>query len=118
MGHNLRFITIIMAMLLPVARGNQPVDFSYAGYGKGIVQRPGVPVAIRLAPTNGDNTARIQAALDAASALPLNAAGIRGAVLLGRVPTVSEDNCESRRREWYCVARLPLFVRPANHDGR
>ncbi|HLM55211.1 MAG TPA: DUF6298 domain-containing protein [Pyrinomonadaceae bacterium] len=59
-----------------------PVDFSHAGYGGGGAAVPDVPVASRLRPAGGDDTARIQSALDRASALPLRD-GFRGAVLLG-----------------------------------
>lgn len=60
-------------------------DFSYAGYGGGGVAIPAYEsIAVRetLSPIAGDNHARVQAALDAVSALPLDARGIRGAVLL------------------------------------
>ena len=46
------------------ARGNRIMDFSAAGYRAGGVRLPAVPVAKRLGPVPGDNTARIQAALD------------------------------------------------------
>jgi hypothetical protein len=54
------------------ARGNRIMDFSAAGYRAGGVALPTVPVAKRLMPVAGDNTAQIQAALDQA----------RGAVVL------------------------------------
>jgi len=63
-------------------RGNRIVDFSYAGYHGGGVRLPSVAAAKTLAAVSGDNTAQIQAALDAVAHLPLNAAGFRGAVLL------------------------------------
>ena len=62
--------------------GDHIIDFSYAGYGGGGVPIPVVPVAKTLAPSGGDDTAAIQAAIDDVSKMPL-AAGVRGAVLLG-----------------------------------
>src|SRR5215471_18108504 len=44
--------------------GNGIMDFSSAGYRGGGVKLPAVSVAQRLTPAPGDNTARIQAALD------------------------------------------------------
>lgn len=65
---------------------NEPVhrlpDFSYAGYEGGGVAIPDVPVVVEVSPVSGDDRASIQAAIDAASALPLGADGFRGAVLL------------------------------------
>jgi hypothetical protein len=64
------------------AQGNRILDFSYAGYGGGGVQLPTVPVAATVGPSGADDTAAIQAALDTVSAMPLDANGFRGAVLL------------------------------------
>jgi len=64
-------------------RGNQVPDFSNAGYGGGGVPLPVVPTKMMLSPEPaGDDGARIQAALDAMGALPADANGIRGALLL------------------------------------
>lgn len=63
-------------------RGNRIMDFSYAGYRGGGVAIPGVKVVKTLSPVAGDNTARIQEALDAISAAVPDGAGSRGAVLL------------------------------------
>src|SRR5688572_4426943 len=66
-------------------RGNAILDFSRAGYGGGGVKIPELPVAITLSPEpNGDDGARIQAALDAVAQRPADARGWRGAVLLKR----------------------------------
>src|SRR4051812_42008790 len=46
-------------------RGNRIMDFSYAGYRAGGVRLPSPPPAKTLKPIAGDNTAQIQAALDA-----------------------------------------------------
>ena len=54
-------------------RGNSIMDFSAAGYRAGGVKLPSPATAQRLTPVAGDNTARIQAALDLAA----------GAVVLG-----------------------------------
>jgi imidazolonepropionase-like amidohydrolase len=64
------------------ARGNRIMDFSHAGYKGGGVVLPDVRVVRTLEPAPGDSTARIQAAIDEASRLPIDADGFRGAVLL------------------------------------
>ncbi|HYU79807.1 MAG TPA: glycoside hydrolase family 97 catalytic domain-containing protein [Vicinamibacterales bacterium] len=63
-------------------RGNRIMDFSHAGYKGGGVRLPSVRVAERLVPAAGDNTKRIQDAIDGVSQLTPDAAGLRGAVLL------------------------------------
>jgi hypothetical protein len=64
-------------------RGNQIPDFSNAGYQGGGVALPHVPDRQTLDPApTGDDGARIQAALDAVGAMPADASGARGAVLL------------------------------------
>ena len=67
---------------LPYANGDLVPDFSYAGYGGGGVALPVVPVRAKVSPGAGDDGAAIQAAIDQVSALPLDANGFRGAVLL------------------------------------
>lgn len=65
--------------------GDRIMDFSHAGYRGGGVSLPDLPVKITipaLADSKADATARIQAALDKVSALPPDANGHRGAVLL------------------------------------
>ncbi len=64
------------------ARGNRIMDFSFAGYKGGGVALPVVRVERTVAPVPGDNTTRIQAAIDEVSKLPLDRDGFRGAVLL------------------------------------
>jgi hypothetical protein len=61
-------------------------DFSRAGYGGGGVALPIAPVRRTLEPVAGgqDDRERIQAAIDEVSKLPLDAQGLRGAVLLKR----------------------------------
>jgi hypothetical protein len=68
--------------------GNRIPDFSCCGYGGGGVEIPLAPVRVVVAPVKGDNTARIQRALDYVGSLPSDSNGLRGAVLLlkGRFP--------------------------------
>ncbi|GAB3535168.1 hypothetical protein GCM10027403_12410 [Arthrobacter tecti] len=66
----------------PDFKGNRMLDFSDAGYGGGGVALPNTQTRVRVEPGDGDDSARIQAAIDEVSQLPQNADGIRGAVLL------------------------------------
>jgi len=87
----------------PDERGNLIPDFSRCGYMGGGVKIPDVPVKITLEPRDsmpkelaefdpenpaaageGDDTERIQKAIDDVSAMPLDKNGFRGAVLLKR----------------------------------
>lgn len=61
--------------------GDRILDFSYAGYRGGGVALPDVPARKTVAPSEGDDTGSIQAAIDEVSKLPL-VDGVRGAVLL------------------------------------
>ncbi len=65
------------------AEGNRVPDFADAGYRQGAAL-PAVPTALTVAPDadDEDDTARIQAALDAVAALAPDARGFRGAVAL------------------------------------
>jgi hypothetical protein len=69
-------------------RGSRLPDFSHAGYAGGGVPLPSVAVVRTLTAEPGDNHERIQAALDEIAALPPDADGWRGALLLraGRYP--------------------------------
>jgi hypothetical protein len=67
---------------VPDEDGNTIHDASHAGYGGGGVPIPTVPVKATIWPVAGDNTAHVQAAIDAVSALPQDNSGFRGAVLL------------------------------------
>lgn len=62
--------------------GNRIPDFSHVGYQGGSHEPPEVPVRVTVAPGPGDDTARIQAAIDQVQSLPLGADGFRGAVYL------------------------------------
>lgn len=66
-------------------RGDHLPDFSWCGYRGGGVALPRLPVRIALEPApEGDDTERIQKALNEVSALPPDQNGFRGAVLLKR----------------------------------
>ncbi|WP_231930894.1 hypothetical protein [Botrimarina hoheduenensis] len=68
----------------PDAEGDRIMDFSSVGYrGQGVEAIPSdVPTVLTLSPIAGDDTAQIQAALNAVGNLPIGANGYRGAVLL------------------------------------
>ena len=63
-------------------RGNRVSDFSCCGYAGGDKTIPGAPVRVVVAPVKGDETARIQTAIDYVAGLSADTNGIRGAVLL------------------------------------
>ena len=70
---------------VPDARGDILLDFSNCGYAGGGVAIPDVPTVMTLAPRpDGDDTARIQAAIDQLARRKLDQAGFRGALLLKR----------------------------------
>jgi hypothetical protein len=64
------------------AQGNRILDFSYAGYKGGGVKLLIVRLVETIGPAPGDNTAQIQAAIDAVSKLAQDTDSLRGAVLL------------------------------------
>ena len=66
----------------PDESGNTIPDFSNCGYRRGGVPLPDVPVRLTLEPADGDDTERIQAAIDQIGEMPLDDDGFRGAVLL------------------------------------
>ncbi|WP_171655962.1 S-layer homology domain-containing protein [Paenibacillus foliorum] len=63
-------------------KGNRIIDFSNAGYMGGGVKLPDVQARVAIEPGEGDDTQRIQDAINQVSAMPLSADGFRGAVLL------------------------------------
>lgn len=67
---------------VPDAQGNIIPDFSRVGYHNNAVEVPNVPVLTTLSATGEHDQEKIQAAIDALSAAPLNANGFRGAILL------------------------------------
>ena len=64
------------------AEGNRIPDFSNAGYRGGGVDLPEVPVVAQVGPIAGDNTAYLQAAINAVESLSPDANGFRGALRL------------------------------------
>jgi hypothetical protein len=62
--------------------GNRIPDFSNAGYKGGGVSIPYVPVKETVWPVVGNNSANIQSSIDRVSALPPDASGFRGTVLI------------------------------------
>ncbi len=64
------------------AAGNRVPDFSSAGYAGGGVPLPSVPARVRVTAIPGDNTRRLQAAIDFVSSLAPDVQGWRGAVEL------------------------------------
>ena len=66
----------------PDYRGNRSPDFSHAGYMGGGVSLPIVDIMKTLEPQPGDDTKRIQDAIDELSKLPINENGFRGTLLL------------------------------------
>ena len=78
-------LAIFVSCVMSAGRAAVPpgvMDFSSAGYGGGGVALPQVPARFALTPSGGDDTRAIQAALDAVAAMPLDAQGLRGAVVL------------------------------------
>lgn len=66
----------------PDYRGNRIPDYSDAGYKGGGVVIPDVEIKLTLEPQPGDDTKRIQDAINDIARLPLNENGFRGAILL------------------------------------
>lgn len=62
-------------------KGDQIIDFSYAGYRGGGVPLPSVPTVLNLTPSGSDDSVAIQRAIDQVSSMPLKN-GFRGAVAL------------------------------------
>jgi len=71
-------------LYIPDADGNTIPDFSRVGYHHGDKSIPDYPVTKSISPVDGDNLAHIQKAIDEIAALPLNADGHRGVLLLKR----------------------------------
>ncbi len=70
---------------VPDEKGNIIPDFSHCGYMGGGVALPDVPVVLAIQPqAEGDDTARLQAAIDNVSDHALDANGFRGTLLLQR----------------------------------
>src|SRR5215210_9283495 len=73
-----------LACTVSGAETNVPlIDFSHAGFGGGGKPLPFVPGVLLVKPGGtADDTALLQAALDRAATLPVDAEGFRGAVQL------------------------------------
>jgi hypothetical protein len=63
-------------------RGNRIPDFSHCGYMSQQEPVPDVPVRVVVSPAQGDDTQRIQTAIDYVMSLSADSGGVRGAVLL------------------------------------
>jgi hypothetical protein len=68
----------------PDELGNIVPDFSHAGYKGGGVSLPNLPVKVTIEPQVGDDTALIRSAIEKIGAMPMDANGFRGAILLKR----------------------------------
>ena len=79
----LPFIASVASVLfVSSAFAQVPMDFSTAGYAANERPIPNAPIRVTVSPRPGDNTARIQSAIDYVSALTPDTNGLRGAVLL------------------------------------
>jgi len=74
------FLSFVLSLLPATAQ--VPLDFSTCGYAAQARPIPSAPVRIVVAPKPGDNTERIQRAIDYVATLPSDTNGVRGAVLL------------------------------------
>lgn len=63
-------------------KGNHIPDYSNVGYQLGREEFPEVENKLVLEPSGGDDTARIQEAIDVLAAMPMDSNGFRGALLL------------------------------------
>jgi hypothetical protein len=66
----------------PDALGNRVLDYSSVGYQGGVAAIPNIATKTNVTPVAGDNSARIQSAINYVSGLPLDAGGFRGSVQL------------------------------------
>ncbi|MEK3886840.1 Ig-like domain-containing protein [Bacillus sp. FSL K6-3431] len=69
---------------VPDFKGNQILDFSNSGYKGGGVKIPNIQATVVIKPGEGDDTARIQEAIDQVSAMPILDNAFRGAVVLDK----------------------------------
>jgi hypothetical protein len=70
------------SLVLSLSAQPGPVDFSTAGYAANEKPIPTAPIRVVVAPSKGDETGRVQQALDYVASQPLDANGFRGTVLL------------------------------------
>lgn len=66
------------------ARGNRMPDYSYCGYRMSEAPIPDVANVVYVPHADGDNSARIQRAVDYVASLPEGKDGFRGSILLGK----------------------------------
>lgn len=66
------------------SRGNRVLDYSYCGYHNSDKAIPNVKNSVFISWKAGDNTKRIQKAIDYVSSLPIGKDGFRGTVLLDK----------------------------------
>lgn len=98
-------------------------DFSFAGYGGGGVALPTVAEAVRVAPGDGDDRARIQAAIDEVQARTPDGSGFRGAVVLdagtyqvGDTLRITESGVVLRGQGQGTDGTVLVATRTAQHD--
>ena len=86
-------------------RGDRIMDFSHAGYKGGGVTLSYVPAKLTVHPLGEDEdcTDYIQQAIDMVSALPQDADGFRGAVLLAPGRYVCERTIQIKPTASYCA---------------
>ena len=81
------------------ARGNRLLDYSTCGYRNSNVDIPNADNVVFVSCQPGDNSERIQRALDHVATLTPGANGLRGAVLLGK----GKRRPFSSRKAWTAV---------------
>ena len=89
-------------------QGNRILDFSYCGYKSSEQDIPDVRNTVFVSWTAGDNTARIQRAIDYVASLVPDASGFRGAVLL--------DQGEFSLSESLRIAASGIVLRGVNKE--
>ena len=89
-------------------QGNRILDFSYCGYKSSEQDIPDVRNTVFVSWTAGDNTARIQRAIDYVASLVPDASGFRGAVLL--------DQGEFSLSESLRIAASGIILRGVNKE--
>lgn len=79
------FIAALLAVVVPSEAQSFPLDYSQVGYKQSARPVPAAPVAIYVDWQSGDQSARIQAAIDELARRKVDKkTGLRGAILLGK----------------------------------
>ena len=79
------FIAALLAVVVPSEAQSFPLDYSQVGYKQSAQPVPAAPVAIYVDWQSGDQSARIQAAIDELARRKVDKkTGLRGAILLGK----------------------------------